>query len=509
MPPKAAQPAPDAAQLLPQVPIRTLEQAIYYILTEALKPSFKKNEKQFPIQRCIPHQHASSVFSSRTAISTDPVKEQEKKSAVQTNLPPLSNLQDIFEDIALKVSKEGLLEQLLGRIGQREIRIGTICSGTESPILALNEFCSGESGPSDDPHLNAIDFPQLANVSEIEASDSSMSSAARLRRSNRHTSNETSSLPLSSETSVNFETWTMTTLLRECMLSVEASHCLLTHSRTSVYNVPHTIPTDLDMLVAGFSCIDFSNLNNQKKSLADNGESAQTFFGIMAYAKRFRPRLIILENIQGCPWKSVVEELTNIGYVSKHIMADPREYYLPQTRNRGYLVAFDAGSTYFRAVTQEMADSETSMVVPRRNNNTAEVVKDVTTATSLVKQWDNLMKNTFKRPASSPFFSFILQDGDPMLLLTKHRLSNDEIGSNGQKFYDWVECRGRHQGVRLEHGLGWGRPQTRWQSNGACKPRDPVWVTWAKSQQERNLDTLDVSYLRKLRLDGIDQNFKP
>lgn len=152
MPPRAAQLAPEAAQLLPQEPTGTLEKAIYSILTEALRSFFGKKEQHFPIQRCIPYKHASSLRSSQTVMSTDPVKEEEKikekepKKAVDTDLPPLSNLPDIFEDIARKVSEEGLLEQLLSRIGQREIRIGTICSGTESPILALNEFCSGKSG---------------------------------------------------------------------------------------------------------------------------------------------------------------------------------------------------------------------------------------------------------------------------------------------------------------------------------------------------------------------------
>lgn len=154
MAPKAAQPAPEAAQLLPQEPTGALEQEIYSTLTKAMKSSFGKREQHFPIQRCIPYMHASSVSSHHTVMPAEHVeeeeknKESEKKKIVSTALPPLSSLPDIFEDIARKVSEERLLEQLLSRIGQREIRIGTICSGTESPILALNEFCSGESGPT-------------------------------------------------------------------------------------------------------------------------------------------------------------------------------------------------------------------------------------------------------------------------------------------------------------------------------------------------------------------------
>ena len=292
-----------------------------------------------------------------------------------------------------------------------------------------------------------------------------------------------------------------------------------------MYNVPHTIPQDLDILVAGFSCIDFSNLNNKKKTFADDGQSAQTFFGILAYANRFRPRIIVLENIQNCPWPIVKKELKKINYRSIHTLVDSKDYYLPQTRKRGYLVAFDVRHPYFDAEDRTLLEldsanpeldgpEQTSTVkgkakAKKNIGGTANNPLPETKSENLLRLWHEFMKDRLQRPASSPFFSFILPDGDPKLLLTKSRLSHDGSQSTGTRYSQWIACRGRYQGERLEKGLGWQRPQTKWQSNGTCNVRDPTWVNWAKRQGERVLDTLDIAFLRKLKIEGIDINYKP
>lgn len=43
------------------------------------------------------------------------------------------------------------------------------------------------------------------------------------------------------------------------------------------------MPGNCDVLVAGTSCVDYSNLNNEKKGLEDGGESGQTFGGMMKW----------------------------------------------------------------------------------------------------------------------------------------------------------------------------------------------------------------------------------
>ena len=50
------------------------------------------------------------------------------------DLPPISDLQQMFDDI---VSRLPDLKSLFGKSGGRKLRVATMCSGTESPLLAL------------------------------------------------------------------------------------------------------------------------------------------------------------------------------------------------------------------------------------------------------------------------------------------------------------------------------------------------------------------------------------
>lgn len=53
------------------------------------------------------------------------------------DLPPISDLQLIFDDI---VSRVPAVTGLFGSRGGRKLRVATMCSGTESPLLALGLF---------------------------------------------------------------------------------------------------------------------------------------------------------------------------------------------------------------------------------------------------------------------------------------------------------------------------------------------------------------------------------
>lgn len=49
---------------------------------------------------------------------------------------------------------------------------------------------------------------------------------------------------------------------------------------TTAYGASVKVPGNVDLLVAGTSCVDYSNLNNQKKGLEQKGESGNTFRGV-------------------------------------------------------------------------------------------------------------------------------------------------------------------------------------------------------------------------------------
>lgn len=58
------------------------------------------------------------------------------------SLPPMECLEDIFRDIADKAMHLGFAD-VLRKLGDRPLRVATVCSGTESPLLALEMIKKG------------------------------------------------------------------------------------------------------------------------------------------------------------------------------------------------------------------------------------------------------------------------------------------------------------------------------------------------------------------------------
>ncbi|EDN07154.1 predicted protein [Histoplasma mississippiense (nom. inval.)] len=316
------------------------------------------------------------------------------KPGLDFNLPPISKIEDIFDDISINAERNGF-NNFLDHIGSRDLRVATMCSGTEAPLLAL-EMVMARSYTDLIPRVTA--FGSLRKV-----------------------------------------------------------------------------PSTLDLLVVGFSCVDFSNMNLYRKTLDEMGESGHTFYGVLRYTQRCRPPLMILENVCGAPWGHIKDALKEIDYHAYHIKVDTKNYYLPQTRERGYMLCIDQT----RLETLPPADSKSSAFA-------------------------KMMKN-FERPASSPVTQFLLKNDDPRLLD-----AIDDISCNTTKdrqAVDWTRYKARHLRYRMREGLGDKRPLTRWQDNGSCQMPDFYWHRWSKVQTERVWDTLDVNYLRSI-IRGFDINFK-
>jgi hypothetical protein len=62
-------------------------------------------------------------------------KKEKYVSPEESSLPPISRLPDIFLDIVSRLSE---VKTLAEHIKGRKLRVVTMCSGTESPLLALN-----------------------------------------------------------------------------------------------------------------------------------------------------------------------------------------------------------------------------------------------------------------------------------------------------------------------------------------------------------------------------------
>lgn len=81
----------------------------------------------------------TSGVSPEEMRGTPPVKD----AYFDYGLPPLHRLEDIFEDITEKTFSKGL-GGALKFLENRPLRVATVCSGTESPLLALQMVKKGQ-----------------------------------------------------------------------------------------------------------------------------------------------------------------------------------------------------------------------------------------------------------------------------------------------------------------------------------------------------------------------------
>ena len=103
----------------------------------------------------IEHIEVKAQISKRSAFSEDEVaqvgkvlikvalrdKDREYKSGIDESLPPISDISEIFAEMTNTALDHGLLNAI-NHLEGKVLRVATVCSGTESPILALNEICA-------------------------------------------------------------------------------------------------------------------------------------------------------------------------------------------------------------------------------------------------------------------------------------------------------------------------------------------------------------------------------
>lgn len=196
---------------------------------------------------------------------------------------------------------------------------------------------------------------------------------------------------------------------------------------TTAYGAFAPVPGDVDLLVAGTSCVDYSNLNNEKKGIDGGGESGRTFHGMMSWVENHRPPIVILENVCSAPWEKVKEYFESQSYSAEFMRLDTKQYYIPHTRTRVYLLAVDKRSSQLPA------------------------------------GWKNWVTK-LRRPASSTLDAFLLPSDDSRIHQAREKLVQDSgVSESRSGRIDWTRCESRHARARLEESLGPKRPLTNWE----------------------------------------------
>jgi site-specific DNA-cytosine methylase len=241
------------------------------------------------------------------------------------------------------------------KLDGHKIRVATMCSGTESPLLALGLISRAVS--SVDPTAPPLHVEHVFSC-EIEPFKQ-----AYIER--------------------NFQPPLLFRDVRE----------LGGDTATTAYGAQVPVPGDVDILIAGTSCVDYSNLNNQKQDIESKGESGETFRGMLKYVKKHHVSLVILENVCGAPWDKVVSFFDEIDYNANFVRLDTKKFYLPHTRTRVYLLA-----------------------TPRDS-----VLPD-----DLVEDWEVMVKD-MQRKSSTPLEDYLIPSDDPRIHQARMDLARTNV----------------------------------------------------------------------------------
>ncbi|WVQ62591.1 uncharacterized protein L199_000733 [Kwoniella botswanensis] len=348
------------------------------------------------------------------------------------DLPPMNDIEVMFDHL---VSRMPDIVQLVKRLNGRKLRVATMCSGTESPLLALNMIAKAIKAQ----HDLTLSFDHVFSC-EIEPFKQ-----AYIER--------------------NFAPPVLFRDVTE--LGKKKAH--------TAYGSLVEVPGNVDILIAGTSCVDYSTLNNVQQDIDANGESGRTFRGMLQWVKKHQPPVVILENVCNAPWDKVVAYFAQIDYDAQYTRLDTKEFYIPHTRTRVYLFA-----------------------TPCKKNDSSH----------LAEKWATTVKD-LRRPWSSPFEAFLLHTDDPNIHRARLDLASAKEHKDGtqRKATDWGRCESRHHRARQDEALGILRPLTSWQEAGVCKGLDWTWNDWLLAQTERVLDLLEISTLRMAK-EGTDSGFK-
>ncbi|EGG01261.1 uncharacterized protein MELLADRAFT_79036 [Melampsora larici-populina 98AG31] len=375
-----------------------------------------------------------SVLPKTKASKIGGPSKKEKEVIDETTLAPLTEIPDMFQDM---VQNRPEFKKTVELLAGRPLRVATMCSGTESPLLALDLISKSVKD------LWGLDF----RVQHVFSCEIEPFKQAYIER--------------------NFQP---PILFRDvCELGQEKA--------TTAYGAQVTVPNDVDMLIAGTSCVDYSGLNNRKKSIDAGGESGRTFHGMLKWVENSRPSVIILENVCNAPWPKVKEKFHSIGYDAEFSRFDTKHYYIPHTRTRVYLIA-----------TPQKLRSSSGSHIPQK--------------------WLTLVSQ-MARPASAPLEAFMYHQDDPLVHRARQELAFVKANKDGQgrQATDWTRCESRHARQRAEEQLGDKRPLTAWQDGPVCKVIDGGWNDWANAQTERVVDLMDINTLREVK-NGFDVQYK-
>lgn len=234
-------------------------------------------------------------------------------------------------------------------------------------------------------------------------------------------------------------------------------------------------------------------------TITDSGcDIGDTFRAVRLFARRNQPKIIILENVTSAPWvKDIVPAFSPVedpafwgkfkdndgikykshpGFSVVWKKYDTRNYYLPQSRNRGYMILIN------RHVFQESPSDK------------------------MAAEWVPKMKH-LERKTSVSAEAFLLKPDDPRLHKARNQVTRD-LGNGRKVTIEWSTSAMRHAMYREKYKLGRGRSLLKWNEQGASEPRDFTWMSWVQRQVQRVKDSIEINTVRNVARWHMDSEYK-
>lgn len=244
--------------------------------------------------------------------------------------------------------------------------------------------------------------------------------------------------------------------------------------------------------------MDFSGLNSNKKGLHARGESGDTFFATLEYMDKFRPRIVIFENISTAPWTTKINKgeeekgmdfyIAEKDYTCHCIFLDTKNFYLPHTRRRGYMICIDMKNAYTALYPDTSVNDE-----GLRAFGASQGMKNMLT------DWEVLVK-ALGRDASVPVDTMLLSADDAHVVAMRE----GERDEKSRKPIGWDKCRVGHKDYRSNHNLGTLHTLTSWADDYYDLPDH--FKLGIRGLTQRVCDTIDIAHLRNASR-GFDDRF--
>mmetsp|Transcript_127383 Transcript_127383/g.220833 ORF Transcript_127383/g.220833 Transcript_127383/m.220833 type:complete len:2012 (-) Transcript_127383:196-6231(-) len=298
----------------------------------------------------------------------------------------------------------------------KTLRIGTMCSGTDSPVLVARSLQRAL-----DPRGSGLKFEHVFSV-EIDPAKQEFLRA-------------------------NFP---------ECPhIFQDVTQMGRAKAFDTLTQSPQPVPGNLDLLIAGFSCKDLSMMNSYRKTLMEMGQSGATLRGTLNYIDRYHPRIVLLENVWAIAKANangfrqvdlVIQGLQARGYAAGYNLLNSCDFYLPQIRHRIWMWAVRIDEVAFN---------------PKLTSK--EVMSRAADATNKIAGQFVKILQGLEEPCALHFDDLLLDDDHPavrkFIAFTKgqNRMDKSVMKPKRGAKRDWINKYAEH---RSEHDYQFDTPYT-------------------------------------------------